>query len=370
MRSGARMHRRTACGAILAGLAFACGSPPSAAPLCPTLAIVPAAKPPARSPCQIIETRQENGLAELRQAHPEYFSRKVESDEPLLGVGLFRRCQRIRSGAVGLVPIDVEPSGIVTLLAMRVDRSGKESDSPPVRVAEPQDWLLIDSEREPVVVVTLSNVSACEGGHPCSSSEAIPLRFGEPRAILAPLAERWLGTKVPIVDSDDDGPLPWWMVAIGTERGGALATIHFRWPSLRIGSRLLEGVDTSVEIDQHLEVGQSTLDSDCERVAPVKSAVWLWKSAQCERLRGSALPSVLAALRTRCEEVLSHIAQGKEDLVIGDDLCLEEADRTWLSEPAVRASRRRPAVRIAPEVTNLLTRIGPALRPAVPVGSR
>jgi hypothetical protein len=330
---------------------------------CPKVAPIPNAPRVASvlSACQIMEARQDEALSQLTRAHPEVFSREHESDEPLLDVTLFRRCQRVRSGAVGLVPLEVEPSGVVTLRAVLVDGSGKEQDSAPIRV-EPQDWMVLEAEKEPVVVVTSLNVSACRDDRPCTSSEAFPLRFGKKDAILAPLAERWLGTTAPIVGADDDSPLPWWLVSLGTERKGALAIVHFRWPSLRLGSHLIEGVGADVEVDETLGVLQSTLDSECQGTAPLKSAVRLWQSAQCERLKGASMPVVLAELRARCEKVLSALAQGKPEFFVGEDLCVDAADRPWLSEKEARLQKPRPAVRIAPEVANVLARIGPAQR--------
>jgi hypothetical protein len=265
---------------------------------------------------------------------------------------------------VGLVPTEVEPSGVVTVRAVLVDASGRERESSPVRVAEPEGWMVLEAAKDPVVVVTASDLFACRDDRPCTSSMAFPLRFGKEDAILAPLAERWLGTKAPIAGSDEDTPLPWWMVFLGKERKGALATVHFRWPSLRLGSQLLEGVGGNVEVDETLGVRQDTLESGCHEMAPVKSTKWLWKSAQCARLGGASVAAVLEELRARCEKVLSAVARGKLDSVFGDDLCVDPADRPWLSDKDVRQHHPRPAVHLPPEVASILTRIGPALRAA------
>jgi len=355
----------------LAVLLFGCGGASQPLPVlpasCPKLAPVPTAPRPrsALSACQALEAHQEEALSQLSREHPEFFDRTAESDESRLDISIFRRCQRVRSGAVGLVPMQIEPSGIVTLRAVHVDAAGKEHDSAPLRVVEPDEWMILEGAKELVVVVNSSNIEACIDNRPCTSSEATALRFGTKEPTLAPLATRWLGGTAPIDGSDADSPLPWRFASHNTSethKGRTVARVLFRWPSLRIGRRLYEGAEASVELDETLAVVQDTFETHCFMTAPVKSADWLWQSAECARLKGESVPVVLAALRARCEKQLSDLAQGKEPLLIGDDMCVDEADVPWLHDKDVRLSKRRPAVRLAPAVETVLARIGPAER--------
>lgn len=214
-----------------------------------------------------------------------------------------------------------------------------------------------------MVVVTSSSAGACWDARPCTRSEAHALRFVEGGAdVLAPIAQRWLGTTAPFADADDDTPLPWWMVLRSTQEPGSLLTVKFGWPSLRVGERLHAGVRGSAKVDLDLRPVLETADTDCDGLSPIQTTQSLWESAQCARLAGAEVGDILLALRLRCGAVLAKAARAKDSGVFDDDLCVDAAGREWLDDDEGRSKRPRPPVRIAPEVATGLARIGPALK--------
>lgn len=360
------MPRKALSFAILSGLLAACGVPPRAAPAlpCPVREKVVTPPPPQVAPtaCQVIEAHQEEVLGQIARERPEAFSRKVESHEPLLDASLYRGCQRAKSGTIGMVPVRVETEGLVTLRAMLVDGSGKPHYSQQIRVAEPGSWELLEAEREALVLVRGTDYSRCRYGHPCTSSNVYLLRFSEGEPILSPLAERWLGTTSALPSSDEDGPLPLQQVFKSRGPDLELATFHFQWPSLRLGDTLIEGVEANVEVDEGLRLKPETLLVECKEEDRVSSGTSLWKSAECQRLHGVSTAVVVAALRARCERVLRDVSKGKDPSGRDAELCVDSPDRPWLYlDDAEQRTKPRPAVHLAPEVSALLARIGPAL---------
>jgi hypothetical protein len=325
--------------------------------------------PPARLPsppngCAIIERAQETALRELPGA---FFSPDAKGPEPLLDALLFRRCQRATSGTIGLVPTKVEPGGIVTLHALLVEPDGQETSSRSLRVTTPREWEIVEAGEEPLVVLTASNNHACERNHPCTSSAAHLLRFADGRDdLLAPIAEQWLGTKAPFADADEDTPLPWRFVIRSAARDDELISVKFQWPSLRVGTHLYEGADGDADIDRTLGVTLDSTSWDCDAAGPIASSHTLWKSAQCERLRGANVADVLTALRRRCEWALTKAARGEDNDVLDDALCVDADGRAWLDEDVPSGPRKkpRPPVRLEPAVEKGLARMGTALKAA------
>jgi hypothetical protein len=323
--------------------------------------------PPRRIPtgCELLEKRQEAALQALQEAHPGSFSRasNPDSPEPFLEASIFRRCQRTNGGVVGLVPMAIEAGGVMTLRAVLIEDGGKERGSRSVRVREPEEWLLFEGSQGPLVVVTSTNTGACRDARPCTKSEAHALRFvAEGGDLLAPIAERWLGTTAPFADADDDTPLPWWLVIRSTAERDGLFTLRFRWPSLRVGNRLHEGIGGSAHVDLDLRAVLETADTDCDEAEPIQTTRSLWQSAQCARLGGAEVRDILVALRRRCGAVLAKAAGAKDSSVFDDDLCVDDAGRDWLDDEDGRSKKPRPPVRLVPGVERGLSRMGPALK--------
>jgi hypothetical protein len=328
----------------------------------------PASDAPRSRPltgCEALEKRQETALQRLREAHPSSFSRapNPDSEATFLETSIFRRCQRTDGGVVGLEPVAIELDGVITVRAVLIEEGGKEKRSRPLRVKEPEDWLLFESGPGPMVVVTSTNTGPCWGVRPCTSSEAHALRFVEGGDdVLAPIAQRWLGTTAPFADADDDTPLPWWLVIRSTAERDGLFTLRFRWPSLRVGNRLHEGVGGSAHVDLDLRAVLETADTDCDEAEPIQTTRSLWQSAQCARLGGAEVRDILVALRRRCGAVLAKAARAKDSSVFDDDLCVDDAGRDWLGDEDGRSKKPRPPVRLVPGVERGLSRMGPALK--------
>ncbi len=292
------MPRSTFSFALLFGVLAGCAAAPapSAPPLpCPVrkeVVQVSAPPIPVEHACQVIEEHQEEALGHISRGRPEAFSPHVPSHEPLLDHSLYRGCQRTKSLTVGLVPVEVETEGVVTVRALSVDRSGKPLYSGQARMAEPASWEVVEAKRETLVVVWGQDYSPCRYGHPCSTAKGFILRFAKGESILSPLAERWLATPSAPSDSEEDDPFPLQQIVKSRGREGALATVFFQWPSLRDGDWLLEGVDANVELDEELHVKTETLQIGCEEGDPVKAGRSLWTAAQCERLRGASTDAV------------------------------------------------------------------------------
>lgn len=354
--------------ALLFGVLAGCAASPapSAPPLpCPVLKeVVEVSAPsiPVEHACQVIEAHQEEALGHISRGRPEAFSPHVPSHEPLLDDSLYRGCQRTKSLTVGLVPVEVETEGVVTVRALSVDRSGKPLYSGQARMAEPASWEVVEAKRETLVVVRGQDYSPCRYGHPCSTAKAYILRLSKGEAILSSLAERWLASPSAPSGSDEVAPFPLQQIVKSRGREGELATVFFQWPSLRVGDELIEGVDANVEIDEELHVKVETLQIACEEGDPVKAGRSLWTAAQCERLRGASTDAVLANLRSRCDRVLRELSKGKESDGWSEELCVAAPDRPWLAlDRTQRTATTRPPVRLVAEAPSLLARIGPAL---------
>jgi hypothetical protein len=388
-----RLRQSSSAATPLTALAFltACAAPTPPPPAVATAPICSSAAPPAPAPaaalsttspaasaasgCDIIERQQEEALSVLLVKHAPLFSRDAGVREPWLDAAIFRRCQRTDAGAVGLVPMKIGPRGVVTLRASLIDDAGGEKSSRPLHILTPRSWEVFDGAKETLVVVNGGSLSDCRAGLPCTSSRAFGLRFAAGADadagsgvggddLLAPIAERWLGTKAPFPDADQDTPLPWWSITRPTKRGNELLSVTFLWPSLRVGNRLVAGVSGDVDVDLALGVVLDPASLACELAGPIRASHSLWQSAQCERLRGAAVKDLLVALRGRCAWAVATAAGGRDSGILDEDLCVDAAGRDWFLDDEGRKQKPRPAVQLAPGVEQGLARLGPALRNA------
>lgn len=288
-------------------LAAACGrdatTAQQAAPPPAPVAAPPAGAPSDPSPCTRIDERQRAAITSLG------------ADAAGLP-NVFRRCAFVAGGAIGLVPERIasettrayrlvfEPGQGVALVSERRDYEltprGETAADPPL---ETLAFPATNGNAAPVTFVKFR-----------SRVEPVPLAISLPiqtEAFFAPLSKLLLGKTPGATARGTFGWTSFELVAGGRYRLGFVLP-GLVWNELRAyggsAARELRGIDAFVFLDadyvlapnQDLRV--AVKDACASTPSPLRaSPAKLWTAAQCERVRGEPVATVLEHVGRRCD---------------------------------------------------------------------
>lgn len=314
-------------------LAGGLGCMPAATTAPASGATAPAAAPP--SACDRIDRRQREALAAMGSVR----------DVP----AVFRRCQFLKNGAVGLVPIELDGTAIshqrqfTYRLVVEANTEFSATSSlrkapgatattylgAPKTTETPEDLVVRDG-RSGALEAAFVAVRSPNGLSPLTLPGGSPA--GEGTDLFAPLFDRSEAAKRLVV--------PW--QEIRWQSPTHLLT--YRLPDLETvapipyggaSTERLVGVSGTLCIDDDFSPCRPVdfrygLAESCRAIAPLASVdgAGLWAAAECARLGGAATEEILKGVATRCEQ----LAKEEEPLFL-DALRADSAARDGADQP-------------------------------------